>query len=70
MNWVWYCIEIGVNLVEFGLYLFLINSKFRNKTNNIIPAVLVHWLLGTAGISFIGFYTCYLVSRICYLNQW
>ena len=53
MNWVWYCIEISVNIIEVGLYLFLINSKFPNRTKSVWP-YLIALFVGTAGLSYIG----------------
>lgn len=55
MNLLWNGIEISVNLVEVGLYLFLINSKFHNKTKSHIPFLLA-LVIGAVGLWCIAFY--------------
>ncbi len=56
MNWLWYGIEISVNLVEMGLYLFLINSKCPPKRKEKF-SFGVALVVGSIGVFFINFYS-------------
>ena len=53
MSLLWIIVEISVNFVEVLLFLLIINSKFPNKTQSIMPAIFA-LLFCTIGVSCIG----------------
>lgn len=66
MNIIMPLFEIIINLVETGLYIYLINKFFLPKIKSIIPAILT-LLIGALGVYAISFFNIEIIPDFLFL---